>query len=276
MGSFLVVVFPDEASTNGAAQALRSLHASGTIALYGLALVVREVDGTLALRVPASLGSLGAAVGIVVDTLTRFGSSPQSIGMGASSRAPLGVLGEFLNLGLGVDFIEETSRAILPACAAIVAEIGEHWLAPVDLRMAAMGGTIVRRQRADTAAQQVRQEVEALDAELSQLEQEADRLGGHARKAISMRADAIRARLEAANLRAEAMLSRLQQEMEAKMEALLAQLERAGAEVEVKVEAEAKIGHAVAEMQAEAALRTVALTRAVELARSALGLDAPE
>src|SRR4051794_12511712 len=100
MSSFLVVVFPDEANAEGAAQALRSLHASGTIALYGLALVIREVDGTLVIRVPAGPGSLGAAVGIVVDTLTTFGS-PQTIGTGTSSCAPLRVLAEFLNLGLG-------------------------------------------------------------------------------------------------------------------------------------------------------------------------------
>jgi hypothetical protein len=238
-----------------------------------VALIARNADGALAVRWPVALGPIGAALGVLVDALaagagTTAGAAPLMPG-----RSLIGILADLAGLGVGVDFVEEALLALGPGAAAVLAEVGEHWLAPVDAAMAQLGGTLIRRQRADTADQQVWREVEALEWELRELEQEAEQASGEAGQAIRRRADATRRRLAATAAQAEAMMARLQAETTARMEALEVQLERASAEVEARVEAEAKIGQAVTRTRAEATHRFANLRQAVALAREALGSD---
>jgi hypothetical protein len=245
--------------------------------LYGLALVAREAEGTLAIRRPATPGPLGAAVGLLVGALAEcLSGAPGGRAETPPGRGLLAAVGELSRLGLGADIVEETCRAMSPgAAAAVVAEVDEHWHTPVDTRMAALGGIMIRRYRADIVDPQVRQEVEILEAELRELDQECDLVAGPGSKAIRERARATRARLTAAAARAEAMVARLQEETEARLEVLLAQMNRAEPEVEARIDIEAKIGQAIAQMRAATERRTAALMRAVALAREALGSNGP-
>lgn len=273
MSSFIAVILPDESAAGAAAGALDALHGSGSIALFGRSLVVREADGSLVAREPTAPDAGAAPIGVFAQALVgaaaiAAGTAPP----GLRSRV-VGALGGLAGLGLGADVVEECLGLLAPGNAAILAEIGEHWLAPAEAALAALGGRIIRRQRAGIAEDLLCGEIATLEAELQALEQECERASSEARAAIRRRAAAARARLaDSARIVAE-MLARLQAETAARLRALEGQLEQAGSELALRIEIEARIGKALASAQAEAAQRLDALRGAQALARAALGPD---
>ncbi|MBV8914687.1 MAG: hypothetical protein JOZ05_16805 [Acetobacteraceae bacterium] len=274
---FLIAVLPDEAYAERAARTFEALHEAGAIVLYGMALVASDPDGCLFLRSPAAPGPLGSASRVLAELFVQLGSPSRKPGWPpGSSPACLDTLTEFASLGLDFDLIEAASAAMSGASVAVVAEIGEHWLGPVDAALAQLGGIIIRRFGSDTALQRTIEEIEALDMELQALEQELDRLGESATKTIVNRAKATRGRLLIASQRAEGMRTRLEQETEAKLAILIAQQERVGAQLDAKVEQETRIGEGIMQLQAEARQRSAMLARSIALAREALGPAGPE
>jgi uncharacterized membrane protein len=270
ISNFVVVILPDNASADLAATSLETLHAAGSIALFAMARLVREADGTISSCDSGPAGPLSAAVHTLAAALVQFGSGLAGSGSTLPGRS-LAILAEFADLGVDVDIMEETCAAMDPGARAVVAEIGEHWLAPVDGVAAAVGAVIVRRRRTDVAAQQLNQDIKALDAELKELELEADRLGASAAFSIRSRANATRARLQGATRRAEMMLARLHDETEVKMAALHAQMERAGLELDQKIGSKERIRKALAQTRSEVRRRSDVLAQSVAIARKALG-----
>lgn len=273
MSSFTAIALPSEALAAEAARRLEDLHARGSVALFGLCILAREDGGGLVVARPVAPGPIGAATGILVSAvLGCAGGSPAAPPPG-QGQDMIGALGALAGLGVGFDFVEECLRATAPGAFLVLAEIGEHWLSPVDAAIADLGATPLRHRRSDNTDQQVRREIEGLDAELRELEQELEQAGGSAGKAVRARAEAARKKLAASVARAEAATRSLREEADARMAALLDQLDRAEAEVEARVEAEARIGQAVARLRAEAARRLATLEKATALARNALGSE---
>ncbi len=273
MSSFIAAILPDESAAEAAARALDALHASGSIALFGRSLVVREPDGSLAIREPVAPGAGGAPIGVFAQALASAAAIAAGTASAASRRSLVEALGGLAGLGLGADVVEECLGLLPPGGAAILAEIGEHWLAPAEAAMAALGSRVIRRQRAEVAEDLLCRDIAALEAELQTLQQEGERATCEARAAIRRRAAATRVRLAASARRVTAMLARLQAETAARLRALEGQLEQAGSELALRIEIEARIGKALASAQAEAAQRLAALRGAQALARAALGPD---
>jgi hypothetical protein len=76
MGTFMLVVFPDEKGATRGFSALEALHREGGISLRGVALLERDEDGLLLLRKDNNGmllgGGLGAVVGRAPSKLLEF------------------------------------------------------------------------------------------------------------------------------------------------------------------------------------------------------------
>jgi uncharacterized membrane protein len=265
MSSFIAIILPDEAAAAAATQALDSLHAGGSMTLFGRSLVVREDSGTLAIREAVAAGASGAPVGALVEALAGAAAITAGVAPGASHRGLV-----------GADAVEEYLAALTPGCAAILAEVDEHWLAPADAAMAGLGGLVIRRRRDGIADGRLCREITVLEAELQALEQESESASYEARRAIRRRADATRRRLAAASRMAAGMLGRLDAETSARLAVLEGQLEQLGTHRGLRVGTEARIGKALAVGQAEAAQRRANLLAAQALARAAIGSETAE
>src|SRR5581483_11918090 len=147
---------------------------------------------------------------------------------------------------------------------AVVAEVDEEWATPLDARMQAVGGTVLRRARGEVVDAQIAREDAALDAEIAALETEYERATGEAKAKLRTKIDAARARLQKTRDDARTRLEAAQVEAEAKIAALKAQA--ASAQTERKQQLDKR----AAEVQAEYRERRVKLDRARELAREAL------
>jgi hypothetical protein len=156
--------------------------------------------------------------------------------IGASTGAVAGTLHDFWVAGVGMDFIEEAERLMTPGKVAVVAEIEEEWVTPVDVAMASLGGTVLRRARSEALEAQFDHDIVAFKAEIKELESEAAHASESAKAGLQGKVAAAQARLDAAVLRARQRVETIKREAEAKADALKAQMNDARSNVHDRID----------------------------------------
>jgi chromosome segregation ATPase len=173
---------------------------------------------------------------------------------------------DLANLGVGEEFLTEVESSLQPGKAAVVAEVWEEWTLPVDTRMEALGGVVIRHTRREVIDDQIEKDVTALRADLAELEAERDHATGEARAKLQAKVDAAKARLQAAQDALQARIDAGQKEADAKISSLQAQAAKDSEERKAKREAR------IAELKAEQKRRSDLLKQALEKAKDALSL----
>jgi uncharacterized membrane protein len=264
MSKVVVIVFPSEAVAYEGTRALKQLHSEGTLTLYGMAVLVREASKNLAIKQAVDQGPLGFAVGALTGGLIGLVGGPAGGAIGMAAGAMVGGLGDIIDLGVRSDFIDAVSLKLEPGKAAVVAEIGEDWTAPLDLQMQRLGGEVVREWRSEFEAEQIEKAAREQRAEFAALKEEFARASADAKRALKKRMDETRAKLEAAERRAEAFQRQFEQEAEAKRKELRDQLAAA------KSEAKGQIEKRLATTEVEIKRRRELLKQAWSLTKEAL------
>ncbi len=236
MNKMLVAVFDTEAGANAGLQALRTLHGKGDITLYASGVVAKDIDGLVSVRKTMDTGAMGTATGLAVGSLIGLFVGPVGVAVGAMAGTIAGAARDVWVSGVGVDFIEDTERHLQPGKVALVAEIEEEWVIPVDTAIEAAGGRVFRRGRAEVVESQLDQDIAAFKTELHELEAEASNAGGEARTRLQGKIDAAKAGLDSAMQRARSRVDALKLEADAKAESLKAQLNQASGDVKARIE----------------------------------------
>ena len=264
MSKFVVTIFPTESAAYEGTRALKQLHAEGTLTLYGMTVLVREAGGNLATRQAVDQGPLGLATGALMGGLIGLIGGPVGGAIGMGAGALMGGYGDIIDLGVRSDFVEAISSKLTPGKSAVAAEIEEDWITPLDNRMAALGGEVIRQWRSDFEAEQIEAAARERKAEFAELKAEFDRASGEAKKNLSKRLDEARAKVDAAGKRAEAKQYQFEQEVDAKLKQLQGQINQANAEVKANIEKR------VAAMKADFSRRRELLKQAWSLTKDAL------
>jgi uncharacterized membrane protein len=140
MEQMLTVVFDNEKNAYNAKTALRELALEGGITAYGGALVVKHVDGSIAVREFDDFG-VGTAVGSLIGLL---GTPKGLLGSGSFAARALFDIDHLENAREARDFLDDVSAALTAGKFAIVAEIDADWTTPLDTEMERVGGIIFR------------------------------------------------------------------------------------------------------------------------------------
>jgi uncharacterized membrane protein len=149
MSKFVVVIFPDEAKAQEGMCALRELHAEGSLTSYSEAVLTKNADGKVSMTQEEGPGPRGTALGALLGGLVGLLGGPAVALLDAAGGALMGGWRDVLNLGIGTDFVDEVSRELRPGRSAVVAEVDEDRVTPLDTRMEALGGVVFRQWRAD-------------------------------------------------------------------------------------------------------------------------------
>jgi len=276
MNKFAVIVFSDEKQAYEGLHALQQLHAEGTLTVYGTGVVERGADGAIRILKRNDQGPIGLGVGALVGGLVGLFGGPLGAAVGAAVGGMAGGLRDELHSIMSDDFLDRVEQTLAPGKFAVTAEISEQWVAPLDLRMAELGGKVVREERDALAVDLLEQRMNARRAALAQrkaerarakAEEAAQRAGSQAAAMEALLASEIedaRWALTSMVNAAERRVDQMEQELNAKVTALEAQA--AGAKPWVRSYVDARI----AEMRKEYAERKQKLTRANELTREAL------
>jgi uncharacterized membrane protein len=222
MDRMLVVVFDTETKAYEGKHALHQLENEGSIVIYAYAVVTKNADGTITMKQSDDPGPFGTLVGTSLGSLIGLLGGPVGLAIGATVGLVAGGAADLHNARIGEDFIDDVTKELLPSRFAVVAEIQEDWTTPVDTRMEAIGGTVVRRALSDVEDTIHDEDIAAMKADLAQMKAEhakarADRKAKLLEK-INQLDSKIQARLEKAKERRQAV----EREAKAKVEVLKA------------------------------------------------------
>ena len=265
MDKILVVVFDNENQAYEGAGALQDLHDEGSINLYAKAVIVRD-DGNVQVKQSSGLHPVGPAVGLLAGCLIGLFGGPIGLTIGVGTGTIGGLLYDLAELGLSQDFLEEVGQSLKPGKAAVIAEVWEEWILPVDTRMEALGGVVFRRARRDNLDQHVEWDITTLKAEIDELESEYDRADGEARTKLQEKIDTARAQLQTTVNRIQARREASQAETKAKIDSLQEQAAKAHGERKAKMEKR------IAELKAEDKRRSEQLRQKGEEIKKKMGV----
>ncbi|PVE21700.1 hypothetical protein DC522_25185 [Microvirga sp. KLBC 81] len=264
MDKMIVVVFDTEAKAYEASRVLADLHREGSLTVYSGAVIAKDAGGQMSVRQAGDQGPLGTGLGMATGALIGALGGPVGLAAGAAAGAVGGSIVDLVNLGIGVDFLDEISRQLSPGKAAIVAEIEEEWVTPLDTRMEALGGTISRRPRAEIIDVKMERDAALLQAELDKLQVEFDQARNEAKARLQAKVNDAKARLEAEKNRAKTQVDEMDREVQAKIRALHDQASRAAGD------AKARLEKRITEMKTDYEVRSDKLRQAWQLTREAL------
>jgi len=240
MNKMLVAVFDNEKAADAGLQALRKLHGEGDITLYAAGVIARSDDGVISVKKSIDPGPVGTATGLAVGSLIGLLGGPVGVAVGAMTGTMLGAVRDFWTAGVGLDFVEEAEKHLQRGKVALVAEIEEEWVIPVDAALEAAGGDVFRRTRSELAEAQFDRDIAVFKAEIKELESEASHASGSAKTKLKAKLTEEKSNLDTAVHRARQRVDTLELEADAKVKSLQAQLNQAKGEVKARLEARVK------------------------------------
>jgi uncharacterized membrane protein len=147
MERMLIATFDSEDQAREASRALEDLHWLGEIALNASAVVTRSFhNGTTVVetRVANVLATLG---GMIAGGLLGLFGGPIGVVVGATAGFAIGAAVDIRRARVDNYFLAGVLSTLQRGKAALVADIDEDFTDPVDARMHALGGVVVRRDR---------------------------------------------------------------------------------------------------------------------------------
>jgi molecular chaperone DnaK (HSP70) len=163
-----------------------------------------------------------------------------------------------------MDFVDEVSAAILPGTAAVIADVDESWVTPVDTRLGALGGMTFRHLPGEIVDDELARETDAARAELDQLRTELRESSDQAKANVQKAFDAQRRKLEAIVDRIDLKVAQEQREYAARL-ATLREQETNAREAERR-----RIDASMADLQASHDARSAKLAESRRLAKESL------
>jgi uncharacterized membrane protein len=145
MHEFVVVTFPDAATSRDGSDAIRKLHSKGRVEIYAAVLVARDPNGKVSIEDVTKRGHRTTAAGAFIGALAGLPFGPLAMAIGAVAGALLGHSAELLHEDDAAKFIRDASRDLNPGKAMAVAEIAEDGLTPFTAVMEQLGGTVLRK-----------------------------------------------------------------------------------------------------------------------------------
>ncbi len=235
MERMLVVVFDDESKANAASQLLTQLDAAGDISVYAEAVVRKRADGSVFLEQSSNVYPVGAVSGTSIGALIGLlGDVPE---VGAAGGAIAGSMVDMDRAGVNAEFLGEVSGKLSPGKWALVSDLSEEVVAPVDSQMKALGGHVFREEWQNVEDDQDVREVSSIQADLKQLDKEEKEESRAEKKAeIHAKAEALHDKLQNKLEQTKIRSEERKKETDAKIKYLKAKLANARGNAKTAIE----------------------------------------
>ena len=204
MDKLVAVVFGDEKAAYAGVRAFAEMNTEGSVDVAQVCVIKKEPNGTISTKEVDDF-PIRTLAGTALGSMAGVLAGPAGLAVGASGGAFAGMIGDLYNVGVDEDFISDVGIALTPGKCAVIAEVEEEWVTPLDTRMESLGGVVYRALKADVREDQRKREIDSAKADLEQLKIE------HA-KAQADRKAKLQAQIEKINKRIDAKLARSQEE----------------------------------------------------------------
>ena len=240
MEKMLVVVFDNESKAYEGSRALKQLDAEGSMTIHAESVIKKNADGTVTVKQVEDEFPIRTVGGTAIGSLIGLLGGPVGLGVGAAAGAMAGSIGDLNVAGVDAEFLDDIAAALTPGKCAVIADVSEEWVTPVDTRMEALGGAVVRTARKSVEDEQRARDVAALRAEIDQLKAEHARARADRKAKLQAKIDQLNAKLQAKLDQAKQRSEQIKSETEAKVKALQKKAEKAQGDIKATLDARAK------------------------------------
>ena len=220
MEKMLVVVFDNETAAYEGSQALNQLDLEGNITVHAEAVVCKNPDGTVTVKQGDDNFPVRTVSGTAIGSLIGLLGGPAGLAIGMLTGTIAGSFADLFAAGVNSDFLGEVSNALIPGKYAIVADISEEWVTPLDTRMEALNGFVFRTAKTSFEEAQRTRDLAELRTEIDQLKAELAGAKAERKAKLQAKIDGLNARLQAKLQQARERSGQIKSETEAKVQAL--------------------------------------------------------
>ena len=237
MNKILAIVFSDEKAAYEGVRALSAMDGEGSIEVNSLAVIKKDADGTVSRQrvdeeFPGwTLG--GTAIGSLIGIL----GGPVGVAIGMSAGALAGLIGDLHASEVDEYFLSDVSAALIPGKFAVLADVDEEWVTPVDVRMEALGGVVFRALKSAAEEERHAREVAARRAEIDQLKAEHAKARSDQKAKLQAQIDQLRARLDKRLEQNQARSKQAAEQLQAKVAALQKKADQEQGDAKAAIEA---------------------------------------
>jgi len=154
MENVLAVNFAQDSVAYEALTTLKELDDQGQVALRGAAVVMRNEDGSIAIKDEVGdLGYEGTATGGIVGLIVGILGGPIGVLVGGATGVLLGSLFDMDDLDETDSVLSEMSRAVRIGHPSLLAEVVEQSPEVVDSAIEPLGGIVIRETLDDVEAE---------------------------------------------------------------------------------------------------------------------------
>jgi uncharacterized membrane protein len=240
MEKMLVLVFDDESKAYEGSHALKQLDGEGSIAIHAESVIKKNTDGTVTVKQSEDEFPIRTVGGTAIGSLIGLLEGPVGLGVGAVAGLLAGSIGDLHVAGVDAEFVDDVSATLTPGKCAVIAEVSEEWVTPVDTRIEALGGTVFRTAKKSVEDDQRAREVARLRAEIDQLKAEQARARADRKAKIQAQIDKLNAKLQTKLDQAKQRSEQIKAETEAKVQALQKKAEKAQGDMKATLDARVK------------------------------------
>lgn len=237
MEKMVVVVFDSESKAYEGTNALRQLDNEGSITVHAEGVIKKNADGTADLLKARDEFPIRTIAGTAIGSLIGLLGGPVGLAIGAGAGSILGVSGDLYTSGVNADFVDEVSAILRPGKFAVVADISEEWVTPLDVKMENLGGLVIRTAKSSVEEEQMEGDIAALDAEIAQLKNEMKSARDERKAKLQAKIDKLKQKRQKKTEQAKQRLEQIKKEHDAKVEALKEKAAKARSETKVAIEA---------------------------------------
>jgi uncharacterized membrane protein len=220
MEKMLVAVFDNESGTYEGSRALGQLDAEGSITIHAEAVIKKDEDGTVSMMQESDDFPVRTVGGTAIGSLIGLLGGPIGMGIGAVAGAFTGSISDLYVAGVNAEFLDDASAALAPGKCAVVADISEEWVTPVDTRIEALGGVVFRAPKSTVEDDQRVRDVADLKEEVAQMKAEHAQARADRKAKIQAKIDSLNGKLQEKLDQAKERSAQIKAETDAKVRAL--------------------------------------------------------
>jgi len=217
----LILIVDNETKAYDVEKALGKLDADGEITVYGDAVIEKTTDGKVEVKQTGAGYPIKTLSGTAIGSLIGLLGGPIGVLIGAAAGTAVGGFSDLYSAGVGADFVDDASAKLTPGKFAVVADISEEWVTPLDTEMEKLGGTtVLRTNKRDVEAEQRKQDQEEVKADINKLGTEASKSRAEHKAKLQKKIDGLEKKLQKQQAQAKQRQDELKKEQDAKVQAL--------------------------------------------------------
>ncbi len=236
MERMLVVVFENELKAYDGSRELKALDSEGSISIHSEAVIKKNDDGTITIKKEGDDFPIRTVGGTAVGALIGLLGGPVGLAVGAVAGTFAGGVWDMNRAGVNVDFLNEVSAKLAPGKWAVVSDVSEEWVTPVDTQMGSLGGIVFRTTRSNVEHEQNARDVAAIKSDIAQLKAEQAKSRADQKAKLQTKIEGLNKKLNAKIEQAKQRAEQQEKEAKAKVEALEKKAAKAKGEAKAAIE----------------------------------------